>query len=81
MKKLLARMLAAALILGMLTVNACAITPVVSYPNLADSPFVPDYPLVPPVPVMPDSPCAPDFSPKPAPASAIESPFVPELSE
>lgn len=78
MKKHLARVLAAVLVLGMFMVNTYAAAPTVTYPNLADSPFVPDYPLAPPVPEMPDSPFAPDFSPKPIPVPAISTPFVPE---
>lgn len=80
MKKPLARALTAALTLGMLTVNTCAVTPAVSSPELADSPFLPDFPLVAPIPVMPDSPLAPVFPRETPPAPSIDTPFVPDLA-
>jgi len=80
MKKSLARALTAALALVLLTVNTYAVTPAVSTPELAGSPFLPDFPLVPPVPVMPDSPLAPVFPREAPPAPGIDTPFVSDLA-
>ena len=80
MKKIFARALSAGAILALLTVNAGAVTPAVSSPGLADSPFLPAFPLVAVVPVMPDSPLAPSFPRETPPAPAVVTPFVPDLA-
>jgi len=62
MNKLLARILSTALVLGLLTVSAGAVTPTVSTPGLADSPFLPSYPRELPPPPSIDTPFVPDIA-------------------